>query len=173
VRRTQRGNNNGYCHDDESIWFDWALLQRHADVHRFVRLLCARRVLRSTEHERERLTLRQLIARANKSWHGVKQNQPDWGDSSHSIAFTAEVREQRLLVHLIFNAYWEPLEFELPRAPGGREPGWRRWIDTGRESPEDIVPWQDAAAVACPTYAAAARSVVVLFAHADGAPSSF
>jgi glycogen operon protein len=44
VRRTQRGNNNAYCLDDETSWFDWALLARHADVHRFVTLLNARRV---------------------------------------------------------------------------------------------------------------------------------
>ena len=36
VRRTQRGNNNAYCHDDEINWFDWTLLAKHADVHRFV-----------------------------------------------------------------------------------------------------------------------------------------
>src|SRR6185295_14625036 len=38
VRRTQHGNNNAYCHDDENAWFDWTLLNRHADVHRFVKL---------------------------------------------------------------------------------------------------------------------------------------
>src|SRR6185503_9329232 len=46
VRRTQRGNNNAYCHDDETSWFDWTLLEKHADVHRFVRLLCGRRMFR-------------------------------------------------------------------------------------------------------------------------------
>ena len=36
VRRTQRGNNNAYCQDNELSWFDWGQLERHADVHRFV-----------------------------------------------------------------------------------------------------------------------------------------
>ena len=36
VRRTQRGNNNAYCQDDETSWFDWTLVEKHADVHRFV-----------------------------------------------------------------------------------------------------------------------------------------
>ena len=36
VRRTQRGNNNAYCQDDETSWFDWSLVERHADVRRFV-----------------------------------------------------------------------------------------------------------------------------------------
>ena len=44
VRRTQHGNNNAYCRDDETTWFDWTLLQKHADVHRFTQLLAARRV---------------------------------------------------------------------------------------------------------------------------------
>jgi isoamylase len=164
VRRTQGGNNNGYCHDDESTWFDWTALEKHADVHRFVKLLCARRVIRSTEHERHRLTLAELIKRSNKSWHGVKLGQPDWGDSSRSIAFTVELQQDRLLVHLIFNAYWEPLDFELPQKSSGRELQWRRWIDTSLPSPDDIAPWQEAPAARSLPYRAGPRSVVVLYA---------
>ena len=164
VRRTQNGNNNDYCHDDESNGFDWSLLEKHADVLRFVQLLCARRTLRTTEHERNRLTLSQLVLRANKAWHGVKLNQPDWGDGSHSIAFTAELREERMLVHLILNAYWEPLEFELPQAWGPKTLAWRRWIDTAQPAPQDIVPWQSAPPIPSTPYCAESRSVVVLFA---------
>ena len=51
VRRTQRGNNNAYCQDNETSWFDWTLLEQHADVHRFVTLLNARRVLADVEHD--------------------------------------------------------------------------------------------------------------------------
>src|SRR6185503_17258010 len=39
VRRTQSGNNNAYCHDNPTSWFDWTLLDKHADLHRFARLL--------------------------------------------------------------------------------------------------------------------------------------
>jgi glycogen operon protein len=60
---------------------------------------------------------------------------------------------------LILNAYWEPLEFELPTLNGDT---WRRWIDTGLESPDDIVPWQTAAPVAGASYRAEGRSVVLL-----------
>jgi glycogen operon protein len=174
ARRTQHGNNNGYCHDDESTWFDWASLKKHADVHRFVRLLCARRTLRTTGHEHRRLTLRQVIEQANKSWHGVKLGRPDWGESSHSIAVTAELSEEGLLVHRIFNAYWEPLEFELPQMAGDRVLQWRRWVDTARPSPDDIVPWREAAPVPSTPYRADARSVVVLYANIGvntGAPA--
>ncbi len=67
VRRTQGGNNNAYCHDDESTWFDWSLVEKHADVHRFVTLLAKRRLLRDTEHEQRRVSLTQLIAGAVQS----------------------------------------------------------------------------------------------------------
>jgi isoamylase len=132
-------------------------------VLRFVQLLCARRVQRATEHERRRLTLAQVIQRANKAWHGVRLDRADWGDGSHSIAFTAELREEKLLVHLILNAYWQPLEFELPETRDGKPLAWRRWIDTARPSPQDIVPWQSAPTIPPAPYRAESRSVVVLY----------
>ena len=62
VRRTQRGNNNAYCQDNEISWFDWTLVEKHADVHRFVSLLIARRLLRDVEHERQRVSLTTMLA---------------------------------------------------------------------------------------------------------------
>ena len=134
VRRTQRGNNNAYCQDNAISWLDWNLIDKHADLHRFVRLLIQRRVLRETAPELEHESLNQLIQGANKAWHGVKQNQPDWSDGSHSLAFSAEIRRQALLVYLILNAYWESLKFELPPIEDGSRRQWRRWIDTSLES---------------------------------------
>jgi isoamylase len=64
VRHTQRGNNNAYCQDNETSWFDWALVEKHADIHRFVTLLVARRSQRDSEHERRRISLGQLIGEA-------------------------------------------------------------------------------------------------------------
>jgi isoamylase len=93
----------------------------------------------------------------------VKLDHPDWGDGSHSIAFTAELRESGVLVHLILNAYWEPLDFELPQTGGERPIPWKRWLDTGLPSPDDIAPWQQAPAVNGPRYLAEPRSVIVLF----------
>jgi glycogen operon protein len=163
VRRTQGGNNNAYCHDDEANWFDWSLVERHADIHRFVKLLLARRLLRDVTHEQRRVTLTELIARANKAWHGVKLDQPDWGEGSRSIAFGVDLRKEGFAAHLILNAYWEPLDFELPPSQEGRAP-WRRWIDTSLPSPEDIVEWQAAPPVPGSTYRAGPRSVVMLYA---------
>jgi glycogen operon protein len=163
VRRTQGGNNNAYCHDAESTWFDWSLVDKHADLHRFVTLLTASRLLRDVEHEERRLSLTQWIAEANKSWHGVKLGQPDWGKDSHSIAFTAELRWEKMFVHLILNAYWEALDFELPPAAGS----WRRWIDTSLSCPQDIAERREALPFPGSVYRAGPRSVVVLFAAAS------
>jgi isoamylase len=161
ARRSQSGNNNAYCQDNEISWFDWTLVERHADVHRFVTLLNARRLLRNVEHERRRVTLNQLVRQASKTWHGVKVGQPDWGEHSHSLAFEVELRQAGLRVYLILNAYSELLEFELPSA-GENAGSWRRWIDTALESPEDIVPWETARPLSVHNYRAAPHSVVVL-----------
>jgi isoamylase len=157
VRRTQRGNNNGYCHDDETTWFDWTLVDKHADVLRFVTMLNERATLRGGHPP---LILTQLLHETRPTWHGVKLDQPDWNDESHSVAVTAEVPWAGLRLHVILNAYWEPLDFELP--PLGP---WRRRIDTSLDSPGDIVDWQAAPAVSGAAYRAEARSVVVLFAN--------
>jgi isoamylase len=161
VRRTQGGNNNAYCHDNEANWFDWSLVETHAEVHRFVRLLLARRQLRDQDAERQRVSLAQMLHRAKTAWHGVKHLQPDWSPQSHALAFGAEMRREGLELYVIMNAYWEPLSFELPETAGS-EP-WCRWIDTSLETPEDIIPWQTVRAVADQrSYAAGPRSVVVL-----------
>jgi len=173
VRRTQYGNNNAYCQDNETSWFDWALVSKHADVHRFVRLLIARRILRDKDPESQRISLTQLIRQANKDWHGVKLLQPDWSDHSHSVAFSLELRKEKIHCHLIFNAYWEPLEFELPFAGSAETDPWRRWIDTSLESPDDIVEWQEAPPTSGRTYLAGAQSVVVHWArtNSDATPA--
>lgn len=162
VRRTQRGNNNAYCQDNESNWFDWSLLKKHADSHRFAKLLIARRLLRDIGPERARTSLSQLISGAEKSWHGVRLNQPDWSNQSHSIALSVELRGEGLFVYFAFNAYWEPLSFELPSIEGAGP--WRCWIDTSLESPLDIVPWKEAPSVSNHVYRVGPRSVVVLWA---------
>ena len=136
VRRTQRGNNNAYCQDDETSWFDWSLLEKHADIQRFTQLLLSRRVHRSATIEQRRVTLTELLRQATFAWHGVKLGQPDWSPYSHALALGADVRVAGIKMHLIMNAYWEPLDFELPVPEWDRT--WRRWIDTSLESPNDI-----------------------------------
>jgi glycogen operon protein len=162
VRRTQDGNNNAYCQDNEVSWFDWNLVAKHAEVHRFLTLLTERRLLRDEEPERQRMTLTELIRQSSKGWHGVKLNQPDWSDSSRSVAVFVEAKEAKLLFYCILNVHWEPLEFELPPLAAGSREVWRRWIDTSLESPNDIVGWRVAQPVLERSYMSGARSVVVL-----------
>src|SRR5215468_932059 len=162
VRRTQGGNNNAYCRDNETSWLDWTLVERHADIHRFVKLLNGRRLRRDAGPERRRMSLNQLINRATKAWHGVKLGQPDWGEQSHSFALCTELLKEGLFVYLILNAYWEALDFELPPLPYPESMAWRCWIDTSLPSPDDIVPWEGAPAVTSARYRAGPRSVVVL-----------
>ncbi len=169
VRRTQQGNNNAYCQDNEISWFDWRLLEKHADIHRFTRNLVRFRLGLSVFREQRGRTLLQLLKQARLRWHGVKLNEPDWGQHSHSLAFSAQGR--RGFFHLLFNAYWEPLEFELPPVPGGPQAGWRRVIDTALESPEDFCGQAEAPLLERNTLLVQSRSVVLLVAQAPREPS--
>jgi glycogen operon protein len=133
-------------------------------VLRFVRLLNSRRSLRDIEHERQRVSIRAMLDAAKHAWHGVKLNEPDWSDHSHSVAFDAELRREGLRIYLILNAYWEPLTFDLPDLPTGKS--WRRWIDTSLDSPDDIVEWTSAPSIDHNKYRAEARTVVFLYSEA-------
>jgi len=124
--------------------------------------LNAQRALRDLDSEGERVSLTQLLRGANLSWHGVKLSQPDWGESSHRVAFTVEIRREKMLFHSIFNAYWQALDFELSRVDKPSENPWRRWIDTALDSPHDILQWETAESVPGYVYRVQARSVVML-----------
>jgi isoamylase len=170
MRRTQLGNNNAYCQDNEVSWLDWTLLDRHRDVHRFVQLLCARRRQRDADAELRRVPLNELLREAKIAWHGVNAAEPDWSGHSHSLAVSAELEEPGVTVYLAISAYWEALDFALPPPPGGR--AWRRWIDTTRDSPDDIVEWANAQPVTDPIYRVGPRSVVALISgHPHQSPS--
>ena len=93
------------------------------------------------------MSLTEWIREGIKGWHGVNLNQPDWSERSHSVALSAELKNEGLIAHFIFNAYWEPLDFDLPRTDSGKPISWRRWIDTSQEAPSDIVAWEEAPAI--------------------------
>jgi isoamylase len=159
VRRTQLGNNNAYCQDSALSWFDWTLVERHAGLLRFCRILiAARRQVQRLLDMPTGITLAELLARSRIDWHGTHLSQPDLGDQSRSIAFT--IWGEEIVLHLICNAYWEALDFALP-APEPGMAGWRRYLDTTLPSPDDIVT-SAAAPTVGQTYRAGPRSVVVL-----------
>ncbi|PYU27506.1 MAG: glycogen debranching enzyme GlgX [Acidobacteria bacterium] len=161
VRRTQHGNNNPWCQDNEISWFDWTLVPRHSDLFRFVKLLNAHRLMSDLQPELQRQTLNQLLREASRTWHGVKLSEPDWSIHSHSLAASVACQNENLRLYLILNAYWESLAFELPSM--GDHDSWHRWIDTSLVSPDDIVEWRIAPAVIGRVYLAGPRSVVALF----------
>jgi isoamylase len=166
VRRTQYGNNNTYCQDNETNWFDWTMVAKHAGLHRFVRLLNAHRLKQDFGGEFQNLSLSERLRESHRAWHGVKLGDPDWSYPSHSLAFSAASRDDSVHFYAILNAYWEPIEFELP-ATNTFSASWRRWIDTSLDSPADIVEWQVAPEIMSRTYLAGPRSVVALYARAQ------
>ena len=168
IRRSQLGNNNTYCQDNEISWFDWTLAEPHADVLRFVRLLIERRLLRDTLPEMNRVSLNELIRNAPHAWHGIQLYQPDWSDQSHSLAFSTELPHENLAFFWVLNAYWAPLHFELPPARDKQATPWRRWIDTYLDSPNDIVPWDQAPPVSDEKYCVGPHSVVLLVKRLSG-----
>ncbi len=176
MRRSQQGNNNAYCHDagqdNPTQWLDWTLLQRHADIHRFVRGLIQIRNLRESVRIDHHLTLDELTARVKVHLHGVRLDAPDVGVESHTLAVTASSLSGDLLMHFALNAYWEAMDFELPALPPWAATGWRRVIDSARPSPQDLVDFTQAARVPGTTHRVAARSVVVLFAAGHGTAGS-
>jgi glycogen operon protein len=168
MRRTQSGNNNAYGQDSDLSWLDWRLLERHGDILRFVKALNTFRQRRDIVAEGHKLSLNQLLRRAHIEWHGVRLGRPDWSDHSHSLAFTLESLRGRFFLHTIFNAYWEPLMFELPPIPTPPHQTWRRCIDTALDQPDDICFWKFAPVVSRTTYLVQSRSVVLLALALEG-----
>ncbi len=158
--RTQRGNNNAYCHDNETSWVDWTLREKNADFSRFVsRLIRFRKAHPS-------LRRRKFFEDANGgapavAWHGLKLGKPDLEWTSRSLAMHLLPANGDDDIYLIANAHWEPHVFELPPLPAGRS--WRRFVDTEREPPEDAAePGEEPALQAQRSYPAGPRSTVVL-----------
>jgi isoamylase len=172
IRRTQQGNNNAYSQDSELSWFDWTLLERHGDLHRFLKALNEFRQRRDTVAEANRLSLNEVLRRARIEWHGVALNRPDWSDHSHSLAFTVRSLGGRFLLHGMLNAYWEPLAFELPPLAPGSGQNWRRCIDTALNAPHDIRYWENAPLVTQATYVTQPRSIVLFALALEGVSQS-
>ena len=160
--RTQNGNNNAYCQDNEISWLDWRLLDIHDDILRFTKQLIVSRLRRDSVVPAENLSLNQILQHAHFQWHGVRLGQPDWSTHSHSLAVSTSSRDEALSFYMMMNAYWEGLEFELPPAGIDGSLHWHLWIDTFRQTPHDICSWVDAPLVDSSIYSVQPRSIVVL-----------
>lgn len=138
VCRTQKGNNNAYCQDNEISWFDWTLAEKNGDMFRFVKQLIASRLHRDSAAPGFGMSLNELLNGRVVTWHGQKLNKPNWQGNSHSIAFTVQSVTRKLQTHYMINGWREPLLFELPPHPKGKKLKWKRWLDTALPSPHDI-----------------------------------
>ncbi len=161
--RTQGGNNNAWCQDNEISWVDWALMTRNASFLRFVQELIALR------RRHPALRRRTWIQPGDVVWHGTEPYHPDWSRHSHCVAVALDGsrtgREPDRDIYLACNTRHEPSAFRIPPSPGGRR--WRRVIDTALASPLDIV-GPDEGPVIAPweAYNLAAFSTLVLIAEA-------
>jgi len=165
IGRTQQGNNNAYCQDNELSWLDWTLADTNADLFRFFSNMIAFR----NEHpmlERRRFFTGEVNERGvpDIQWHGCALNAPGWDDpSSRVVSFTMGGSEgDPADIHVILNMESTDLDFALPAIPKRR---WHRVVDTALASPDDIA--EDPGKgelINGSSYRATGRSVVVLIA---------
>lgn len=134
--RTQQGNNNAYCQDNEISWFDWRLLEENQDLFLFFKQMIALRkqctsLRRGTDFGK----------RVNPNgfceieWHGCMLHAPGWNNPACRVsAFTlASFVEDEPDLHVMFNMDSAPLTFEVPKLNKGQ---WKRFADTALPSDE-------------------------------------
>ena len=161
VRRSQGGNNNAYCQDNEISWFDWNLVNKNSDLLRFYKGMIHFRKMHAAVRRGQFFT-GAVNERGLKdvSWHGTKLNQPGWDDANaRSLAMTLAGFGPDPDLHVMFNMFWDSLQFELPVVPGRR---WRLAVDTAQPSPHDLADPGTEPDVPGNTYRVEARSIVVL-----------
>jgi isoamylase len=162
VRRTQLGNNNAYCQDNEVSWLDWNLCAANTDLLRFVQHMIQVRLDFDHGIKGGRITLEEYLSKARIEWHGIELGKPDWSADSHSIAFTLHSFASSQVRYIAINAYWEPLEFALPPVTGNPDAGWLRLIDTSLPSPNDIIEETVGLPVTGAKYVVNPRSIIML-----------
>lgn len=159
VRRSQQGNNNAYCQDSALNWFDWRLVDKNKDLFDFTsNLIGFTQSLSLFKQEHLLCTMKNLCGCPRIVWHGVQVSCPDWLNDSHTLAFSLIDPSAQEQLHVIFNAYWCPLLFELPPLPDGKN--WHRIIDTSL--PEAFQSRNHSGAHLSPHYRVLDRSSVVL-----------
>ena len=161
IRRTQKGNNNAYCQDNEISWFDWELVERNRDLFRFWKRMIQFRkdhsILRSREFFSGEINERGL---PDVSWHGCKLNSPGWSDpDARTLAMTLAGFSRGEDIHVMLNMYCEALDFEVPQVDGR---SWFKIVDTAAPTPNDIVDPEAALRLDKKVCVVEGRSIVVL-----------
>ncbi|MEM1251231.1 MAG: glycogen debranching protein GlgX [Cyanobacteria bacterium P01_H01_bin.21] len=163
VLRSQQGNNNAYCQNNQLSWFDWDAVSTQKTFLRFVKgLIGLIQSLHVFKHDHPMIVTPQAILEPTIVWHGVKLGEPDWNDYSHSLAFTLSYRRYNETLHVMLNTYHQPLHFELPPLPEGSY--WQRLVDTSLDTPEDFCPPDIAPTIDVLSYRVEQYSSVVLMA---------
>ena len=129
-RRSQRGNNNAYCQDNEVSWFDWSLLQRHAEIYRFTRGMIAFRKAHPVLRKEE------FYTDAEIKWFAPDGGTPHWADQQQKSFACLIVGELEPDLFLLLNADTRSIDFSIPILPAGRV--WRLAVDTSRIAPDDL-----------------------------------
>jgi isoamylase len=142
--RTQRGNNNAYCQDNELSWFDWDAAAHHADVEAFFRkaialtrrfpILQRRRFLLGRDLDVDRVP--------DVTWFGTDLGSPRWDDPElRTLCYQLDGGEEPAtrrdyLIFVILNAHWEARTVRLPESRAGSR--WFRVVDTSLPADEDF-----------------------------------
>ena len=157
--RTQRGNNNAYCQDNEISWVDWSLAERNA---RSLPLHAAADPLPQGPPRRCGGAASSRTRRGPASaGTATKLGKPDWSKDARTLAMHILATRADEAIYLAANAHWEGAAFELPRLPPGLS--WRRFADTSLPPGEDALePGAEAPLVSQRSYPVGPRSVVVL-----------
>ncbi len=129
-RRTQQGNNNAYCQDNEISWFNWRLVKKNKGLLRFVKLLIQFRRAHSILSAEDFYDPEDII------WFGHEGAPPDWGKTRFLGASIFAREDGRHHLCFLFNADPVAIATALPPAPVGTR--WHLAIDTANNAPEDI-----------------------------------
>lgn len=161
VRKSQRGNNNAYCQNNELSWFDWELVDRHHDVFRFFQRMIAFRKS-STTLTRRRFFTGELNERGmpDIAWHGCDLHAPGFKDpNSGVLAFTLGGSDGDDDLHVMMNMEDQALEFQIPEL---RDRSWHRFVDTSKPPGEEITELEAWPLVTGSRYWVGPYSVVIL-----------
>ena len=134
--RSQRGNNNGYCQDNDLSWIDWNLLHKNADLLRFFKILIQFR----KDHPalRRKSFFEDDKTKENKiHWYDNILNPPNWTGNLSSLAFHLLPVNEDTDIFVITNSNKNRKRFHLPKLI--EEINWHLVMDTNQPEPGDIV----------------------------------
>jgi isoamylase len=160
--RSQRGNNNAYCQDNETSWLDWSGEHGRAEMLRFTREIVALRK-RHASLRRPRFVDPEDKGPGSVRWYGRGKAPPDWSDSeARVLCFTLlGLDADEPALHILINMSGERVPLPLPVPAAGFV--WRRVVDTSLAPPEDVLPPDTAVPPQREgSYDLAARAVAVL-----------